>query len=105
MSKRDAMAIVREDFDNYDKWGSALGHRFGIATVLWVMGEYVPYGWEFSPGMAAIGPDDIREDETYPDIYWLDELESGTISADDMRHAGNVLARYAELLRRADLDY
>ncbi len=93
---------VRERFDPGDKWGSTMGERFGIAAALWYAGEYVPAEWEYQHGLGIVTDEDEHEE---PDASWLDALRSGTYSPAELVHAGNVLARYADNLRRLGHDY
>lgn len=93
---------IRLRFDGGDPWGSTMAEAFGIATALYVMGEEVPDHWQFSPG--PILNEEIAR-EQWPDAEWIDALEAGTFTADELRHAGNVLTRYADKLRAAGMDY
>lgn len=92
------------DGDPGDRWGVTMGHRFAIAEALYHHGETIPDEWDFRHG--ALLPDELDciRDE-YPDAEYYGELQAGDMSADQLRYAGNVLARYAACLRRAGLDY
>lgn len=98
-----AMRDIRERFDYADKYGSTMMELFGIAGVLWLKEETVPFDWEYRHGGLTL--EDIREDEVTPDLDWLNGLENGLYSPADMLKAGEVLRRYRDLLIRAGKDY
>ena len=83
--------------DSGDQWGSAMSARFDICETLTRRGDDVPASWEFHAGAGLFGIDD--EPESYFGCIIRD-----ADSADLVRF-GNVLARYTNALRLADLDY
>jgi hypothetical protein len=91
--------------DRGDPWGNVMGMRFGISYVLFATSNSIPDEWEFSPGMGEISPEAIRLEDGYPDVWLLDELEAGTVTADELVHAGNVLARFGSILEAKGMDY
>jgi hypothetical protein len=93
----DIKSEYRLQADSGDKWGSAMGARFDICETLHRRDADIPASWEFSPGAGLFGVDD--EPETY-----FGEIIRDADSADLVRF-GNVLARYTDWLRAADLDY
>lgn len=97
----NARSLLALDSGIGDECGWALGHHFGIAEVLYANGERLPASWEFRPG-AGSGQVDS---EQWPDSEWAEMLDSGAVSADDLRHVGDVLARYCAVLRHAGRDY
>lgn len=102
MSHREYLAEVRSRRDTGDLWGSTMGEWFGIASSLYVTGNEVPEHWQYRHGIASA--DDIRTEDLWPDVYWLDEVENvGDVAA--ITRVGDVLARYADLLERKGVSY
>ena len=92
------MELVRMDDIGYDPWGTAMQHWFGIANVLTVNVYDVPAHWQYRPGA-----DETTEEWPDSEYQWL--LDEGYVTADDLRRAGNVLARYARACERAGRSY
>jgi hypothetical protein len=55
--------------------------------------------------LANTTTEDIREEEMSPDFDWLMAYENDEITANDMRIAGDVLSRFADILRAQRRDY
>ena len=87
-----------------DAWGDAMGAWFSIAAVLTIETEDVPATWQYRPGASVFREEDLRADDDMAG-YLLNEYREGVFSADDLRHAGNVLNRYTTMLRNAGRDY
>ena len=83
------VAILVDDFDGHDPWGSAMHVWFECAEHLAQRGEDVPTEWEFRQGADA--------DE-------LDELFSG-YSPDYLRLLGNRAMELSSVCKRLGLDY
>lgn len=86
-----------------------MGELFGIASALTVLDDVetklqvsnpvsqpVPDEWDYQHGMSTYA--DIRENDITTDIFWLDGLENGFVSASEMIDAGNILRRYRDIL-------
>lgn len=80
---------IRLDDIKHDPWGTALSWWFDIADVLHAEGAVIPSGWGFSPGLGA-----TRELE-FSNV--ADMWVAGYVDADDLRYAGNVLARFVRI--------
>lgn len=83
-----------------DPWGHAMGHMFAIAHTLYMFGGPIPSAWQYRPG--------LREDEPrgeWPDSEWESLYEDGSVTADDLVQAGNVLSRYINILDSKGLSY
>lgn len=80
----------------YDPYGSAVGMHFTIAFELYHRGCEIPGKWEFRPPM---GSGDIREHED----AFFDSCEGATEA--DLVSFGNVLSRYASILRAQGRSY
>jgi hypothetical protein len=91
--------LFAESYDRGDAWGSVMQHWLAVATVLNYAGETIPSSWNFIPGHTA-----ERMNE-WPDTEYFAMLEAGTITADDLRHDGNLFEEYANALKDAELDY
>jgi len=105
-------AILRADltanWDRGDAWGSAMGAHFSIADVLYVAGEDIPAAWGYRQPNTTQAVHDAMYDENNGD--WLaadlrESLMTGLVTADDLRHAGDVLSRYTDMLKAAGRDY
>lgn len=115
MAKNPVLEFLRDSFDEYDPWGSALGAHFDIAECLYRHDQEIPEWWEFRPSPLLDAGDTFDPEwEGYfaagleawatGDLpFWAHPDSKATF--DDMRHAGNVLARYCNLLRLAGKDY
>lgn len=96
-----AKSIMALDSGDSDLWGWAMSHWFGIAgTLQRHEPEAIPSAWHYRPGIG------VEEEVTeYPDCEWEDGFIFGDFTAADLVHAGNVLSRYADLLKLKGLDY
>ncbi len=110
--KRMALAEVRIDMDS-DLWGTTLAHLHGIADVLYHVAD-TPDHWVY---LHPSGRDCVQEmvdchAETghndcqcsYPDLAYVPFCD-GEIGIQMLTYAGNVLTRYAKVLKRAERDY
>ena len=89
--------LYREEADSYDLWGSALGAHFDVCEELLRQGEEIPCEWGYSPGMVT---GEVAEDEA--SMFRLAIVDH---DADELRAFGNLLDRYARVLKRAGRDY
>lgn len=98
---RDAF---RMDYDpRHDAWGHVMEWHFAIAEVIIHKGmRPVPADWEFHDSP-------MHRDEWTPEGYADEELaalrDDGIIFSRDLIAFGNVLSRYADILRAAGKDY
>lgn len=91
----------RVAFDGADPWGSSMGWFFAVAETLWHRSAAdIPAEWQFGHGMGCDGSSD-----DYPDAVVMEMYDSGQVSDADLVRFGNVLSRYTDLLRAAELDY
>ena len=96
------------DWDEGDKWGSAMAAWFGCADALYAAGEPVPDTWEYQPGLGA---GTLNPDEDYEAIALTNAVAGNdmphdhTFTWDSVRHIGDVLARYAHACTNAGLSY
>ena len=92
------MSQVMQDFrlqlDPYDKWGSAMGFYFDCCTELTHRGVEVPAVHQFRTG--AMGPYSRKE---YSHVFLWDAETA------DILRSVEVMRRYTDILRAADLDY
>lgn len=89
-----------------DPWGDTMGVWFGIAETLYRDYEDIPADWQFRPSPVIVQgdpPDD--DDDSWPECEIASLYFGGHVTADELRHAGNVLTRYAAQLKLAGLDY
>lgn len=95
---------IRATYDPHDAWGSTQGWHFAIAEVLYRSGEDVPARWQFQPSpLHKVGQPPHAEDTEAWDIW--DLLHDGEITADDLRAAGDLLARHAARITAAGQNY
>lgn len=94
--------LLREDWDSYDPFGSALMAQFDIAECLYRHGATVPADWEFSPGLGA--GNDLDEEEA---SYFASQIDLLMRSGYERQliHAGTVLMRYVAQCKLSGLDY
>jgi hypothetical protein len=85
-----------------DRYGDTMEWCFACAYALWAFSSDIPAAWQFRAG-AGLTVEDIRDD--YPASILLDMLDDGTVTADDIRHAGDVFVRYADVLTAAGQSY
>lgn len=91
--RRAVLIWMRDSWDDYDTWGTAMGWLFDVAGEIAQRGNEVPYELHYRPG--AFGPE-VSEDNA----EGLAEM-----SDDALQWAARVLNRYCECLKRAGLDY
>jgi hypothetical protein len=93
LEARDLLREFRTFFD--EPWGSTMLWWFTIADELYWREGYTPPHWEYRP--SPIGP--VNDPDDYATQVCV---ETG---ADALVFAGNVLYRYAKLLKANDMDY
>lgn len=97
--------------DPADPWGDALSVQFAICDVLLAADETIPAAWEFQAAAASYADtvDDLADNVDGNVAYSTEVLAAmyrdREITGDQLRYAGNVLARYADVLKLAGLDY
>ncbi len=79
-----------------DPWGTTLECHFMIAHILYDREAAIPKHWGYKPSP-------IAEKQADTDSYWFDVLNDET--DENLVHFGNLLARYAQVLKRNDRDY
>lgn len=89
MSMEDIKDEFRIGYDHHDAWGCVMNAWFDIAEALHVRGDDVPSQWDFVPGAG------IQHEAS-----WLHHYESDVLS-----RFGNMLFRWARMLKNAGLDY
>lgn len=116
--------IAGADDWKHDPFGTAIALHFDIASVLDmsdIIGDVTPgpfARWQYrrapftvlSIETVAARADDFNEGEwaddfTYGQVSLAAAVESEQLSQDDLIYVGDVLDRYAELLRRNGRDY
>lgn len=101
-------AELRNDWDNGDAWGSAMSSWHSIADVLYIAGESIPNDWAYHNPWPPAHVVHRIYDEDNGDWLAADLREAyytNLVTADDLRHAGNVLARYSNILDAAGRSY
>jgi hypothetical protein len=91
-----------------DEWGECMGMWFAIAELLWALDEEIPAHWEFRASPMherGRGADAVMADASWPETQLAEMYLEELFTADDLRHAGNVFTRYAQLLKLAGKDY
>ena len=116
--------IAEPDWSDHDLWGTAMGMFFAVASVLDmtdIEGDVSPKPfarWQYGRGMGTI-PDvesvasraeqfsegEFADDYSYGQIMLASAFVNGEITQADLIYAGDVLSRYADLLRKAGKDY
>jgi hypothetical protein len=101
------MAEIRLMSDWVDAWGSTLQWHFAICEVLTAAGWDVPAKWEFHQGPISRGESiyDVARGDEYPDAALAESVIHNDYTPDDLLYAGEVLHRYASVLRRAGVSY
>jgi hypothetical protein len=99
--RRDALALVREDDTDGDPFGTCMMHWFGIANTLEGYAGETPADWQYRPGLFV--NDSLSEE--YPDSYYAEEVRDSRLTIEQLTYAGNVLARWSQLLKHAGKDY
>lgn len=92
------MSLLRNlwnELDTYYRYGWCMSAWFAVAAEMYWRGMDIPSDWNYSPGAAR----DPREPDAPEYLYCLEA------SNDELRAAGNVLARYARMLKHAGKDY
>src|SRR5260221_10570003 len=68
-----------------DDWGDTMEGLFSVATALHFRGENVPPILNFRPGLGLT--ETTYRSESFTTDMLLTDLDSGAITADDLRHA------------------
>tara|TARA_R110000822_G_scaffold91439_3_gene210782 strand:- start:295 stop:570 length:276 start_codon:yes stop_codon:yes gene_type:complete len=89
MNIEDMKEEFRMSFDRHDSWGHVMSAWFDIAEALHARGDDVPSHWEFHSGPS-------QEHEA----SWLHHYKS-----DVMSDFGEILCRWAGMLKSAGRDY
>lgn len=107
-TRNPVLEVLRDHFDAHDPWGSVLEAHFQICYTLMRYGAEIPADWKFragafSPTMEDNDPD--NEDGEGSLLGWEFDLIMREGGYSNLIHAGNVLARYASLLKLNGQDY
>lgn len=95
-------------YDPYDPWGSTIEAQFQICYTLLRGGADIPAAWQFSPGAFVPTADDNdpdNEDGEGSLLGWEFDLILREGGYRNLIHAGNILERYATLLKSEGKDY
>jgi len=87
-----ALKDFNMEYDSGDPWGSVMKWRFDIADELYRRCGETPAAWEYKPG--AFGPPDADEGCILCDLAW-----------DDLVTLGNLLLKFADMIKLAGKDY
>lgn len=87
-----------------EPWGDTMSMWFGIAETLYRNYEDIPAHWQFRPSPMIV-QGEPSDDDSWPESEIESLYQSGAVDGDELRHAGNVLTRYANWLKLAGLDY
>lgn len=98
MTKRNALVREYKMTGDCDAWGSAMNAWFAVAHELYARHANIPAHWEFKPGCTTTA-ENARDDGN----YWFEVFQD--YGTDDLIRFGNILERYARLIRRAGKDY
>lgn len=116
--RRMALNLVRMDCDD-DVWGTCMTHLFGVAEVLYHAGAEIPARWGYShrgyycdpiakyhPGSLPCEDAHPGESECdWPAAEYVPFLDAGELGEQMLTYAGNVLDRWAGVIKRAGRDY
>ena len=89
-------------FGDGDEWGTTLSFWFAVAEVAYHAGTVLPSHWEFRD--SPVHEDDWRP-EDYPGSIVQEMYDAGEVTEADLISFGNVVTRYANLLKMAGKDY
>jgi hypothetical protein len=95
MNYSDIKSEYRLQADSGDKWGCAMSAHFDIAEELTRRDHDVPASWQFRAGAMGVTAE--------PESYFGEIIRDADSS--DLRYFGDVLSRYIDWCKRADLDY
>jgi hypothetical protein len=117
--------VAGQDWDDYDRWGSAMSLFFSVAAVLDmtdIEGDVTPgpfARWDYNrppytpvPAVETVAAraeefseGEYVDDFSYAEISLAAAYVAGEVTQDDLIYAGNVLDRYTAQLRLAGADY
>ncbi len=105
----NVISLIRDGWDDGDKWGSAIDALFDIAEVMSAAGIEVPEELEYRRSIldSRTLADMAREDsqEPYGTYVLAEEYITGNITAKELRLAALTLNRYVAACVAAGLDY
>lgn len=96
--RKSGLIAEYRNMGDCDAWGSSMQAWFAVAHELFARGADIPSHWEFKPGI-CLTPETARED----DNYWFEVF--GEYSDEDLVTFGNILERYARLLKHLEQNY
>lgn len=97
-TSRSTLDLWRMDDHAYAPGSTTVGHMFGIAEALTVVGAFdrVPAELEYRPGPLL---DRESVEEAWPDAEYLARLDDGSLSEEEATRALRVLHRYLRFVR------
>jgi len=103
-------ADLRANWDNGDAWASTMSAWFSIADVLYVTGEDIPNDWGYrqpatTDHVIANMCNDAAENGEWLATDLREAYYTRLVTADDLRHAGNILKRLSDILEANDRSY
>lgn len=101
---RYALALLTENLDKGDRWGSVMGMLFPLAEVYRRHFGVSPDGYFPSPAeYASEVPCEYGEDYTTTDLW--DAYRAGDFDGEEISYAYGVLTRYSHALEAAGESY
>ena len=105
MARSNLRGTIAMFYGDGDEYGTTVGWHFAIAELLTLLEFHddIPAAWQFraAPGLdSATWADDSHENG---ELWALGQ--DGELTAESLTYWGNVLARYATILRAAGNDY
>lgn len=91
--------LIAMQWDGGDAQASVFSPYFGVCTVLYVAGEYVPAEAEFQPSPFLSDNGDLSQvKDEWPDAEIAEMYEAGEVTGDDLVYWARVLSRAADLI-------
>lgn len=91
-----------------DVWADTMGAWFDIADVLYVSGNDIPAHWEYNQPWPSETVESTMFDPDQGSVFaqtTMLDLRDGSLTADDLRQAGDVLERYSRILKAQGRSY
>lgn len=105
------ISLIRDGWDDGDKWGSAINALFDIAEVMSAAGIEVPEELEYRRSIldkrtiVEMATQDPDSGTSYDAYVLAEEYIAGNITAKELRLAALTLNRYVAACVAAGLDY
>jgi hypothetical protein len=105
MARSNLRGTISVSYGDEDEYGTTVGWHFAIAELLTLIErtDLIPAAWQFRPSPMLSW--DSWEEDGYENAELYRLWADGELNVDALTYWGDVLSRYAGILRAAGKDY